>query len=186
MKTKDLKKISFCSLIISISVGLVLCSLAGCLVRTYPKTIERVDLDIRGQGNEGYIYGIPPAGRTKIEKETREIQVFELELGKPLKTFKGEPQSKVTGYQEQEPWQEDFTYVEETVEPEFEKIVYAEEIHKEASQQLPDTYVVQANDTLQNIAARPEIYGSYKKWRKIYDANRDKLSAPSKIYPGQT
>lgn len=45
------------------------------------------------------------------------------------------------------------------------------------------TYEVQAGDTLSAIAQRH--YGNASEWRKIYDANRNILDDPDKIYPGQ-
>ena len=46
-------------------------------------------------------------------------------------------------------------------------------------------YKVKKGQTLGDIAALKEIYGSAKQWRKIYDANRDKITDPNKIYAGQ-
>ena len=46
-------------------------------------------------------------------------------------------------------------------------------------------YKVQKGDTLQKISSQPEIYGTSKKWMKIYEANKDKLKSPDKIRPGQ-
>ena len=43
-----------------------------------------------------------------------------------------------------------------------------------------NTYTVQSGDNLTKIAAK---YGS--NWKAIYDANRDILKDPDKIYPGQ-
>ena len=45
------------------------------------------------------------------------------------------------------------------------------------------TYVVQSGDTLSKIAK--EHYGDANKYNVIFDANRDKLSDPDKIQPGQ-
>lgn len=45
------------------------------------------------------------------------------------------------------------------------------------------TYVVQSGDTLSKIAK--EYYGDANKYMVIFDANRDKLSDPNKIQPGQ-
>jgi nucleoid-associated protein YgaU len=45
------------------------------------------------------------------------------------------------------------------------------------------TYVVQSGDTLSKIAK--EHYGDANKYMVIFDANRDKLSDPNKIQPGQ-
>ena len=45
------------------------------------------------------------------------------------------------------------------------------------------TYVVVAGDSLSKIAKRQ--YGDGKKWRRIYEANRDLIKDPDLIYPGQ-
>jgi nucleoid-associated protein YgaU len=47
----------------------------------------------------------------------------------------------------------------------------------EATQQ---TYTVQSGDSLSRIGSK---YGV--SWQKIYEANRDKLDDPDKIFPGQ-
>lgn len=45
------------------------------------------------------------------------------------------------------------------------------------------TYTVQSGDNLSAIAQ--QFYGDGGQWRKIYDANRDKISNPDLIHPGQ-
>ncbi|HEY0706517.1 MAG TPA: LysM peptidoglycan-binding domain-containing protein [Polyangia bacterium] len=45
------------------------------------------------------------------------------------------------------------------------------------------TYTVQKGDTLSEIAQKE--YGAASSYRKIFDANRDVLSDPDKIRPGQ-
>ena len=47
----------------------------------------------------------------------------------------------------------------------------------------PQTYTVNKGDTLSKIAK--EFYGSANRWHEIYDANRDQLSNPDLIKPGQ-
>ena len=44
-------------------------------------------------------------------------------------------------------------------------------------------YVVRSGDTLSKIAR--EIYGDGRRWRTIFAANKDRISDPSRIYPGQ-
>ena len=45
------------------------------------------------------------------------------------------------------------------------------------------TYTVVKGDTLSHIAK--EHYGKASKWQAIFEANRDVLEDPDKIYPGQ-
>ena len=45
------------------------------------------------------------------------------------------------------------------------------------------TYTVKAGDTLSKISQ--QFYGSANQYQKIFEANRDKLSDPDKIQPGQ-
>ena len=45
------------------------------------------------------------------------------------------------------------------------------------------SYTVQKGDTLSHIAQKH--YGKASKWHAIFDANRDQLNDPDKIFPGQ-
>ena len=45
------------------------------------------------------------------------------------------------------------------------------------------TYTVQSGDSLSAIARRE--YGDANAWQRIYEANRDQLSDPDLIHPGQ-
>ncbi|MDD5574911.1 MAG: LysM peptidoglycan-binding domain-containing protein, partial [Candidatus Omnitrophica bacterium] len=47
----------------------------------------------------------------------------------------------------------------------------------------PVVYTVMPNDTLQKISQK--FYGTSKRWKVIYDANKDVLKSPDKIYAGQ-
>lgn len=46
------------------------------------------------------------------------------------------------------------------------------------------TYVVAKGDSLSKIAK--QHYGDANQWRRIYDANRDQISNPDLIHPGQS
>ncbi len=48
-------------------------------------------------------------------------------------------------------------------------------------QTVPETYEVKSGDNLSKIAKK---YSGVS-WKDIYEANRDKLSDPDKIFPGQ-
>lgn len=45
------------------------------------------------------------------------------------------------------------------------------------------TYTVKSGDSLSKIAKR--YYGDANKWQRIYEANRDKITDPDLIHPGQ-
>ncbi|MBA3554170.1 MAG: LysM peptidoglycan-binding domain-containing protein [Gemmatimonadales bacterium] len=45
------------------------------------------------------------------------------------------------------------------------------------------THTVVKGDSLSKIAKR--VYGDAQQWRRIYDANRDIVSDPDLIHPGQ-
>ncbi len=45
------------------------------------------------------------------------------------------------------------------------------------------TYTVVAGDSLSKIAKR--YYGDANQWRRIHEANRDQITNPDLIYPGQ-
>ncbi len=146
----------------------------GCVVRTYTVTKDRVDQDLTS-GNRGYLAGQGSGqGEEKERKLTRKTQVVELELHPPIrfetrtKVGSGEPQKAQAEEKDQEvtgnrgyilggPVQQ--------VKQRFEK------------------YTVRKGDTLQKISQK--LYGTSKKWTKIYEANKDKLKAPDKIYAGQ-
>ena len=45
------------------------------------------------------------------------------------------------------------------------------------------TYTVASGDTLSHIARH--FYGKASRWQAIFDANRDQLDDPDRIFPGQ-
>ena len=49
----------------------------------------------------------------------------------------------------------------------------------------PDTYVVQAGDTLALIARRPEIYGDASMWMMLYRGNLSQIASVDWLCPGQ-
>lgn len=52
------------------------------------------------------------------------------------------------------------------------------------SETTASSYTVQVGDTLSSISRK--IYGNPSKWKEIFEANRDKLSTPQSLKPGQT
>jgi len=48
-----------------------------------------------------------------------------------------------------------------------------------------NVYEVKEGDSLWRIAGSKDVYDDSAKWRKIYEANKDKIGAAGMIYPGQ-
>lgn len=149
--------------------------LSGCIVRTYPLTKDRLDQDL-SSGNKGYVQGSAPTEEASERKETRTVQIVEVELGSPIRFEKGQrktvespkddvgiPDTMVEGNR---------GYITQTMTPEIAE-----------PQTGVEKYKVQKGETLQKISKK--FYGTTRKWNKIYEANRDTLKAPDKVYPGQ-
>ena len=68
--------------------------------------------------------------------------------------------------------------------PDFGNVVSGGSPSGSAPARARKTYTVQKGDTLSKIAEHH--YGSARKWRAIYDANRDLIKDPDLIFPGQT
>jgi len=47
------------------------------------------------------------------------------------------------------------------------------------------SYLVKPGDSLWRISGRAEVLGRPTKWRRLYEANRDRIQDPDRIYPGQ-
>jgi nucleoid-associated protein YgaU len=56
---------------------------------------------------------------------------------------------------------------------------------KESKLQTSDSYTVRRGETLPQIAGRSEIYNDSSLWPIIYRANRDQISDPKRLWPGQ-
>jgi LysM repeat protein len=144
--------------------------LSGCVARTYSMAKERVDQDISG-GNRGFLMGKPSAEDSAARKSTREVRVFEFELGK---SYPVKHTNVVVGQEQNIP------AATESVNMETNGSLGAEPVASSAPSQK---YTVGKNDTLQKISKK--FYGTSKKWMKIYKVNTGVLKGPDKVYPGQ-
>jgi LysM repeat protein len=146
-------------------------ALSGCVARTYNLTRDRVDQELSTTaGNRGYIMGQAP--EPKERKTTRTVKIFEVELGPTNKTKTSCPATTPLATSIDEPKMIQETIPETIAEPQVEETNLGSE-----------KYTVAKNDTLQKISQK--FYGTTKKWMKIYEANKDVLRGPNKLYPGQ-
>jgi LysM repeat protein len=151
--------------------------LIGCThVRTYTVDKERQDQNL-SSGNAGYLTGKPQASAlNKDRRLTRKTYVAEVEVGStPAPKKKQASREGVSAP----------ATVETLQEPANQPV--AEE---RAMEQAPasktasvSSYTVLNNDTLEKISQK--VYGTSRKWKKIYEANSDKLKNPNRIYAGQ-
>lgn len=148
-------------------------SLAGCtVVRTRQVVRERVDQDL-AWGNRGYISGKIPPQEAKERKKTRKTYEIEIELSNPFK-FEKASKDRVDSVDVYETLAD--TQVVDTTE-----IVGGTTV--EWQEPIFESYTVQKGDTLQKISLK--FYGTTRKWQKIYQANKDVLKSPDRVYLGQ-
>jgi len=144
--------------------------LSGCTVRTYPMVRDRVDQDLTA-GNRGYLQGKAPAA-PKDRKTKRTTHVVEIEMTSPVKIEKGKREAVA----------EPVTYAAPSMAEEEEMMESQAPALIEPTVTF-EKYTVQKGDTLQKISQK--YFGTTKKWMKIYEANKDTLKGPDKIYVGQ-
>lgn len=156
--------------------------MSGCTVRTYKATRDRIDQELSA-GNRGYLMGsVPPGIESNSKRSTRTTHVVEVELRSPLKIEKPLVEKSVP---KTEP--ADSSVIEQPAEITLPVEVEAPEVthpvEPVVSDQAVEDYTVQKDETLQKISEK--LYGTTKKWVKIFELNKDVLKGPNKIYPGQ-
>jgi nucleoid-associated protein YgaU len=150
-------------------LALVIVFLSGCLARTYVIKKPRVDREI--EGNRGYLSGrAAEFEREHQVKETRTISVLEIETGshQPPELETKEMTASAGSEAAQTP-------------PVTEEASRPQEPAKETEY---TSYTIENGDTLQKISLK--FYGTTRKWKMLYEENKDILKSPDKVYPGKT
>lgn len=145
------------------------CGSSGIEMRTYAEDRPRVDQEISGVDNQGYVGGSMKSGNIAERKQTRKVYVMEISKGtgniKPI----DEEETSVAGFAgngEASPAQGMQTGASGTG----------------AAVTRFVEYTVEKDDTLQKIAKK--FYDSYSKWPRIYEANKSVLPNPDRLRPG--
>jgi len=156
-----------------LGVLLAIVILTGCMtVRTY--TIEKPRVDTNIQGNRGFMSGVPDQEAVENRLgDTRTISVIEVEFGK--RKDKEEDSAK-----------EEWVVDQEVVATEISEDLDLEEesVQEDATVEEYKTYIVQNNDTLQKISYK--FYGTTRKWKMIYNKNKNVIKNSDRLYPGVT
>jgi len=170
---------------------------AGCGIeaKTYVMDKPRVGIDLTS-GNGGCIYGkCPPQ---TISKPTRRTYVLELTRPVPESEVQKLEQTAVTAIIDTPsapPASSDSTApaaaadsapaavpAEPVIPVIGDQPAAAVASSDQGSAAGAQTYTVQKDDTLQKISKK--LFGSYGKWYKIYEANKDKIKNPNFVKPG--
>ena len=160
-------------------LGMVLgiAGMSGCRTATKVTQVPRVDLELPEGGNRGYLVGTPPA--TSTRKSTREMIGTTIEIPSFYR-----PTASLTGPQAAGP--ESIPPASPTA-PAASTWTAEEEQTQAAPPVAYDTYVVQKGESLWSIAAKPEMYGKAGRWRRIFDANRERLhDNPNRVRVGMS
>ena len=167
-------------------------ALTGC-ARITTKVVEKPRVDQEVRGNQGYLQGSAPAAPER--KMTRQMVQTDIEMPtlQELNPWKKPAQGPAEGPAAAVSPPAPSRTVEFTPLPEpaparvWEEEPPARIVETPARVMPPQpagtTYTVQKGDTLQKIAS--QFYGTSRKWQRIYEANRDVLKSPDRVYPGQ-
>jgi len=136
-------------------------------VRTYE--IEKPRIDTEVEGNRGFLLGTPEdESKESRLGPNRKVSVVEIEFG-----------SRKEQASSQEPSQE-AAFIEEDVT--IDEAALVEELAAEEAEGAYTLYTVKKNDTLQKISHK--FYGTTRRWKFLYNHNKDVLKSPDKLYPG--
>ncbi len=184
--------------------------LSGCVTRVTPYEADRVDQEIKG--NRGVVRGKAAPAPETDRKKTKTMYNIEIELSSrhddKISERKDTGVYGNRGYMVKKSIPEDKKAVSAPKRkktttlmgfgaPRTPQVVYQKPgasekkykkekgsgaiVEKEAKE--PKVYVVEKGDTLQKISKK--MYGTTRKWKRIYDANRDILKSPDMIKAGQ-
>ncbi len=175
--------------------------LTGC-ARITTQVVEKPRVDQELEGNRGYLAGSGPAPVQR--KTTRRMLQTDVEMPTwdelhPWKK-RAKPEAKAPAASPDLPaWEEETplrgTFLDENLEeaarPDtraWQPPAVVEEPEESVLPALPSqplaTYTVEKGDTLEKISQK--FYGTTRRWKRIYEANREVLRNPNRVYPGQT
>jgi len=192
--------------LIAYSLLLTALVVSGCVARVTPYETDRVDQEL--SGNRGIVGGKVSDMPEVKRKKTKEMYNLEIELpskgdkrsdvaskgnkgylvGKEIPRETTVPAKKKTGRKRLLPFtrssKPQVVYQPSAISGnKYEKEKGSGTIAEGKVETGERIYTVEKGDTLQKISEK--AYGTTKKWKKIFEANRNILESPDKIKPGQ-
>ena len=164
--------------------------------------MERKRVDIESIGNRGYILGSQRYPADLVKDKTRrylqvDIDLSELQYYGPPKKIEKQERAKAGELPKEPKADQEFNrgYLgtkagkkkkEEEISIEYKSQPQRikEEEAEFSKEPVYSIYTVKKNETLWDIAGKPEIYGDPTKWNLIYEANKDIISKPDLIKAG--
>ena len=203
-----MRKLIVCSLVLTVF------TLSGCLVRMVPYEVDRVDQELSGNRGvvRGRTSGVSEVEEKKTktmyrieielpdasDKERKDTKVEETSDKATSGGNKGYMQVKKS-YEREESAQKkkrkNVTRLGGSGASSRPQVVFQQASGKKGkyskekgsgtliAKEESKTYVVQKGDTLQKISDK--MYGTTKRWKEIYEANKAVLKSPDFITPGQ-
>lgn len=168
--------------------GVVLLVSAGCGMKGRVYAVDRPRVDQANMGNAGYIGGTKKENGAIAERSTRRIYVFEFDKKKVNKVIQQAKKVDDASSSQTAPADSGTVKVSKNnislpYIGDDESAAEKEAVTGEKSVSMAGTqYTVMKDDTLQKISKK--VYGSFGKWTKIYDANKDKIKNPNFVKPG--
>lgn len=158
---------------------------AGC-ARITTSVVEkpRVDQELTG-GNRGYLVGsAPPSapGRSTRQILQTDVELATLKELTPWRKPKAEAPTPPAAHSWAPPVEEEMPVPSAQPVP-VKPIQPVSAAPPAPAAEAAAAYTVKRGDTLDKIAAK--VYGDSNQWRRIYQANKDQLASPNRIYPGQ-
>ncbi|MDP2941894.1 MAG: LysM peptidoglycan-binding domain-containing protein [Candidatus Omnitrophota bacterium] len=160
-------------LFVFLAVATFVAALAGCSVNT--KLIERERVDQGVSGNRGYLQGTPPPSVSGGGERKTTRKYYEVQVEFPSVTEESRVPKKAT---QEKPAPSSGVNYGTSVTEEDTRVTTVEIEEKEEF----TNYTVQKSDTLQKISMK--FFGTTKKWKRIFDANKDVLRTPDRVRPG--
>lgn len=180
--------------------------LNGCVIRAATYEVDRVDQEIAG--NRGFIMGgedVQADESQEISNKKRTMYNVEVELPSLHRNYRAGVNDHdkvlygnrgyITGHapESEETAETEYsgrtTFRNESAQSGRPQVVYSEPVKSDYESDTLDaaqksgSYIVKKGDTLQKISNK--MFGTTKKWKKIYEANRPVLKSPDRIRPGQ-
>ncbi|MBU3911998.1 MAG: LysM peptidoglycan-binding domain-containing protein [Candidatus Omnitrophica bacterium] len=201
--------------IFSFGLLIMALALSGCVMRLVPQEMDRVDQELTGNRGMimGDPKDLPEPKKGK--RKTRTVYDLEVEISSPMDAKKAEKTDvSKEEVSKEKYWNRGYVSTKTVSERNLmpverkgsssilsmssgPKVVYQKASTTESKykketgegtivvikQEETRTYVVEKGDTLQKISEK--MYGTTKRWKKIYEANKDALKSPDMIKVGQ-